>query len=148
MKKTLFIMAVLLFSASLSYAATEPKWSGSGGWSGDSRFNRMYDQGSVEAVKGEVVSIDRVSPARGMSPGIHISLKTSSGVLPVHLGPAWYLENQDIKISAGDRIEVVGSRVDIDGNPSIIAASVIKGDQKLTLRDEKGFPAWAGWRRR
>lgn len=136
-----------MLAASTSYAAT-PKWSGSGGWGEENRFSRMYDPGSVEVLKGEVVSIDKVSPKKDMSPGIHISLKTDSGVLPVHLGPAWYLENQDVKIAAGDKIEVIGSRVAIDGDTAIIAASVTKGDQKLTLRDDRGFPAWAGWRRR
>jgi len=61
---------------------------------------------------------------------------------------AWHVENQDIKIEAGDRIEVKGSRITYAGKPAIIAAEVKKGDEILTLRDENGFPVWAGWRRR
>jgi Glu-tRNA(Gln) amidotransferase subunit E-like FAD-binding protein len=81
-----------------------------------------------------------------MSYGVHLSLKTDKETINVHPGPAWYIENQDIKIQTGDKIEIKGSRVSIQGKPAIIAAEVKKGDEVLKLRDEKGFPVWAGWR--
>jgi len=64
------------------------------------------------------------------------------------LGPAWYIEQLDTIIEPGDRLEVKGSRVTYHGKPAIIAAEIKKGDAVLLLRDESGFPAWAGWRRR
>jgi hypothetical protein len=75
-------------------------------------------------------------------------LKTDKETLSVHLGPVWYLENQDIKIEAKDKIEVKGSKITFEGKPAIIAAEVRKGDDVLKLRDEAGFPSWSGWRRR
>jgi hypothetical protein len=66
----------------------------------------------------------------------------------VHLGPGFYIENQDVKLQAKDKVEVKGSRVTFDGKPAIIAAEVKKGDEVLKLRDDAGFPAWIGWRRR
>jgi hypothetical protein len=66
----------------------------------------------------------------------------------VHLGPGWYIENQDVKIAPKDSIEVKGSRIILDGKPAIIAAEVKKGDDVLVLRDVSGFPVWSGWRRR
>jgi hypothetical protein len=45
-------------------------------------------------------------------------------------------------------IEVRGSRVTFEGKPALIAAEVMKGDGTLRLRDQDGYPAWAGWRRR
>jgi hypothetical protein len=66
----------------------------------------------------------------------------------VHLGPQWYLENQDVKIEPGDRVEITGSRVTVQGKPTIIAAEVRKGDEVLQLRDAAGVPVWAGWRKR
>jgi hypothetical protein len=64
------------------------------------------------------------------------------------LGPAFYLENQDVKIEPKDKVEVKGSRVTFEGKPAIIAAEVKKGDEVLRLRDDNGFPMWSGWRRR
>lgn len=120
---------------------------GSGGWGMVSEYNRMYDVKTVETVKGEVVSVEEFS-SRGMSPGVHVTLKTEKETIPVHLGPQWFMEKQDAEIKAKDVVEVKGSRITFDGKPAIIAAEVKKGDQVLRLRDENGIPVWAGWRRR
>lgn len=81
-------------------------------------------------------------------PGPGMMWRGSGGWISVHLGPSWYLENQDIKLGPKDKGEVKGARVTFAGKPAIIAAEVKKGDQVLTLRDEAGFPVWAGWRSR
>jgi hypothetical protein len=82
-----------------------------------------------------------------MSSGVHLVLKTGTGEVSVHLGPQWYLENQDVKIEPKDKLEIKGSRVTMDGKPALIAAEIKKGDGVLRLRDEAGVPMWAGWRR-
>lgn len=75
-------------------------------------------------------------------------MKTDKEMIPVHLRPAWYIENQDVQIAPPDRIEVKGSRITLEGKPAIIAAEVKKGDDVLVLRDASGLPVWSGWRRR
>jgi hypothetical protein len=107
----------------------------------------MYDLKTVETIKGEVDKVDYVTPLKGMGRGVHLLLKTEQGMMNVHLGPAWYVENQDVKIAPKDRLEVKGSRVTIDGTPVVIAAEVRKGAEVLALRDDSGIPRWAGWRR-
>lgn len=124
------------------------RWSGSQGWGRGSDYARLYDAKTVETVKGEVVSVQTFTPAKGMAYGVHLQLKTDKETLSVHLGPSWYLENQDTKIEAKDVVEVRGSRVSFEGKPALIAAQVKKGDETLQLRDQDGDPAWAGWRRR
>jgi hypothetical protein len=124
------------------------KWRGSGGWGPGSAYGRMYDAKTVDKVTGEVATVDSITPMRGMSGGVHVALKTEQGEVSVHLGPQWYLENQDVKIEPGDRVEITGSRVTIQGKPTIIAAEVRKGDEVLQLRDAAGVPVWAGWRKR
>jgi hypothetical protein len=124
------------------------KWRGSGGWGPGSTYGRMYDAKTVDKVTGEVATVDTITPMRGMSGGVHVALKTEQGEVSVHLGPQWYLENQDVKIEPGDRVEITGSRVTVQGKPTIIAAEVRKGDEVLQLRDAAGVPVWAGWRKR
>jgi hypothetical protein len=75
-------------------------------------------------------------------------VRTDQETISVHLGPAWYVQRQDIKIVPGDKVEITGSRITYQGKPAIIAAEVKKGEEILKLRDENGFPAWSGWRRR
>ena len=143
-------LAALLVAASDSFAqrGTGMMGRGSGGWGPEGPYNRMYDSKSVETVTGEVISVSRMTPRKGMSGGLHMDVKTDKETISVHLGPSWYLENQDVKIEAKDKVEVKGSRITFGGKPAIIAAEVKKGEQVLKLRDDNGFPAWSGWRRR
>jgi len=107
----------------------------------------MYNPKTAETISGEVVSVDKFTPLKGMSYGVHLTVKTDKETISVHLGPAWYIENQDVKIEPKDKIQVKGSRITFDGKPAIIAAEVKKGQEVLRLRDENGFPVWSGWGR-
>ena len=66
-------MAVLVGAVS-SFA--QPRqgmmWRGSGGWGPGSQYNRMYDPKAVETISGEVTSIDRITPMKGMTGGVHV----------------------------------------------------------------------------
>ena len=147
----LFAGAIAISLAALSSYA-QPRggmmWRGSGGWGPATPYNRMYDPKAVETISGEVMSIDRITPNKGMAAGIHMTVKTDKDTVSVHLGPGWYLENQDVKIEPKDKVEVKGAKTTFAGKPAIIAAEVKKGDEVLKLRDDSGFPVWSGWRRR
>jgi hypothetical protein len=82
-----------------------------------------------------------------MSHRIHVMVKTDKEEISVHLRPAWYIGNQDVKIAVKDKLEIKGSRITFSGKPAIIASEVKKGDETLNLRDESGYPVWGGWRR-
>jgi hypothetical protein len=152
MKKILLVViAICIISfvpAVGSFAQGGMIWKGGGGWGMGSQYGRMYDPKSVETITGEVMRVDLITPMRGMSRGVHILLKTDKKSIAVHLGPSWYLQNQDVKILPNDKVEIKGSRITFQGKPVIIAAEVKKGDEVLKLRDEKGYPVWSGWRRR
>jgi hypothetical protein len=123
------------------------KWRGSGGWEGGSQYNMTYNTSTVETIKGEIVKIDLVTPMKGMSHGVHLRVKTGKETIDVQLGPALYIENQDVKLKVGDKIEIDGSRITLQGKPVVIAAEVKKSEEILKLRDDRGFPLWAGWRK-
>ena len=125
-----------------------PHLRGGGGWGPGGAYGRLYDPKTIETISGEVVAVELHTPMKGMGGGVHLQLKTDKQTISVHLGPVWYIENQDATIEVKDKIEVKGSRVTFDGKPAIIAAEVRKGDQVLKLRDDNGVPHWAGWRRR
>lgn len=107
---------------------------------------RMYSPASLETISGEVISVDRMTPiGRGRGGGgVHLLVKTNQETIEVHLGPAWYLENQNFSVAQGDRLEIKGSRVSTPGTLALIAAQVKKGNEVLVLRNEKGFPVWSG----
>jgi len=87
----------------------------------------------------------RSTPVRGMSRGVHLVLKTDKGeTIPVHLGPEWYIDKQEITFKPGDKVQIRGSRITFEDKPAIIAAEVTKDGRTLQLRDSNGVPVWAG----
>lgn len=130
------VAAVLILLASASFAQQE------------ARGSRMYDPRTVETVKGEVVSVEKIPFRGGKGYGVHLTLKTEKETLLVEVGPGWYVEKQPVKIEAKDNLEIKGSRITSRGKPAMIAAEIKKGDQILKVRDENGIPAWSGGSRR
>jgi hypothetical protein len=154
MKKTgtlavVTLIPIILFATeSFAQPAKGMKWYGSGGWGPGTQYGRLYNPKTVESISGEVVGVDTITPLKGMSSGVHLMVRTDQETISVHLGPAWYVQRQDIKIVPGDKVEITGSRIPYQGKPAIIAGEVKKGDEILKLRDINGLPVWSGWRRR
>ncbi|MFO7604850.1 MAG: hypothetical protein R6W72_00915 [Desulfurivibrionaceae bacterium] len=148
--ETGFIIATMFALLVFSVAESSGQRMGrGGGWGMGGSYGRMYDPATVETISGEVVEVGQVIPRKGMSPGVHLGLRGVDGkMISVHLGPAWFIENQEIVIEPGDKVEVKGSRIIFDGQPAIIAQEVGMGEDVLKLRDGNGYPVWRGWRRR
>jgi hypothetical protein len=112
-------------------------------------YGRLYDTSTVETIHGKTVRVEHVASRTGRSEGVHVILSTEGGgTIPVHLGPAWFVDNQELIVQPGDALAVTGSRVTLDGAPALIARTIVKGEDELVLRDEAGFPAWSASRRR
>ena len=106
-------------------------------------YGTMWEPKTVETLSGDVVAVEKYVPGRGgTSHGLRLSLKTEKETIPVILGPANYIEEQHIKFEPKDKVEVKGSKLLIQGQPTIIAAEVKKGDQILKLRNAEGVPFW------
>ena len=148
------VMTIAAMTVLMVFAGTEAgeqkgiAWKGGGGWGAGTPYGRMYNPQTVETITGEVVQVDEITPMKGMYYGVHAVVNTGKETVSVHLGPGWYIENQDVKIAPKDKIEVKGSRITFEGKPAIIAAQVKLGDEVLILRDPGGYPVWSGWRRR
>ncbi len=107
---------------------------------------RTFDPSAVTTVQGDVVEVATGQGPRGE--GVHLTLAVGSENLAVMVGPGSWLDQQPVKLSKGDRLEVKGSRTAFGGQPVLVAQEIRKGDQVLTLRDASGVPAWRGAGRR
>lgn len=108
---------------------------------------RLYDPATEVTVKGTVEKVTETAGRRGWN-GLHLTLQTEGPVYAVHVGPAAYVKRNGFTFSAGDRIEVTGSKVGIGGTETILAREIKKDGQVLTLRTSQGIPLWSRGRRR
>lgn len=139
------ITSIFLLTADRALAQSEMmRWRHNAGWGSGSQYSRLYDPQTIETISGKIISIERITPMQGMSHGIRLMVKTAKETIPVHLGPEWYVTNQDMQLQINERVEIKGSRITFNGKPAIIATEVKKGDKILTLRDSNGLPLWSG----
>lgn len=106
----------------------------------------MYDVKTEATVKGTVEAVETVTGMGGgrqAMGGMHLTLKTDTETLQVHVGPTAYLTEKGVTLAKGDTLEVLGSRVTMGGGPVVIARQITKGDQTWTLRDASGRPLWS-----
>jgi hypothetical protein len=146
MKIAMIAVPVILFMMLSVFVSAQPfSYSGSGGWGPNSVLGKAYNPRSVETIKGKVESIDYVTPQGTTSRGVVMTVNTERALIPVHLGPAWFIASQDQRIEPGDTVEVTGSVVTYQEKPVMIASQVVKGDEELRLRAENGRPMWNAW---
>jgi|SRR5690242_3648877 hypothetical protein len=103
---------------------------------------RDYDLKTVETVGGRVLSVENTTPAKRRGYWTQLMLQTDKEVIPVQLGPFWFIVKETPRIEANDTISVTGSRMMLDGRPAIVAANIAKGNELLKLRQNDGVPFW------
>lgn len=103
---------------------------------------RLYNPATERTVDGEVVRVE-VAPGKRGPRGVIAWMKSGDEFLPVHLGPAWFLKDENMKVEKGDRLIVLGSEISERGGPALIAREFKKQDHLLTLRDDEGVPKWS-----
>jgi sporulation protein YlmC with PRC-barrel domain len=112
-------------------------------------YKKIFDSKTIKTISGQVIKIDQV-PEFGF--GLQMRLAVfidKKEILPVYLGPAFYLVGpwQAKHFKLGDQVTVSGSQVTVRGEPLMIAMTVKRGNEVLRLRDQDGIPAWIGWKK-
>ena len=117
-----------------------------GGWHYGGPYGRQYFSGKDVTLEGTVADVGPFTPARGMTRGSKVILKTGSTLTTVHLGPIWYVQEQDLKLKKGDVIKVRGRQIGEGQDAIVFAAEIARGETKWTLRDIEGIPNWCAMR--
>lgn len=140
LKVAVYLVASGVVSGALAQAAQRGRQGGP-----------MYDMKTEASFAGTVDTVESVTrpdrSGRRSLGGTHLILKTVAETLEVHLGPSAFLMDKKINILKGDAVEILGSRVTIDGTQVLLAREIKKGDNTWTLRDASGHPMWSGGRR-
>jgi hypothetical protein len=100
-------------------------------------------------ITGKVSRVYTETLQDNMYPGMAVLIDTKDkGQVRVHLGPVWYLERQEFRLTPGQEVQVQGICLDEKGKKRLIASQVTVGDSVLLLRDREGRPMWEAWRKR
>ena len=128
---TLLFIAVIVFGMTTAAPAQGPRSSGP-----------IYDPKTETKVTGTVEDVQQQNHG-GWGTGTHLTLRTDSETLDVHVGPSQYVVSKQFSFAKGDRIEVLGSKVKIGTADALIAREITKGDKTLALRNAQGIPLWS-----
>ena len=145
MSKFKKIASLLLVTLLLS-AGASAKGGENDGWERVSRFNSFFNPDNLVHITGEVTNIDRANkPLSDMAEGLAVTVKTDDGKSHlVVIGPIWFTHfyKQKWDIAVGDRVDIRGSDVKVDGKPMIMAVWGRKDDLEMTVRNRQGRPVW------
>lgn len=146
-KRSAWVVAMgLVLVAGVAFAGSPDP--GTLGWCRGSAYDRTYDCNLEVVTPATVVKVEHFTPQPGMADGVRALVVIGSESLWVHLGPALYLEAQEVKVAPGDHVVFTGSNLRVNGEHFLVAAEVEKDGKVLHLRDHMGRPAWNGWRSR
>lgn len=121
-----------------------------------------YDPATEETVQGHVVTVlsetewtQRVRSrnpslrgsrgarlARVRMAGSHVLLDTPQGDIEVHVAPTSFLTANGFEIVRHEVMDVVGSRINVNGEEMIVAREITQDGRTLALRDAAGTPRW------
>ncbi len=113
-----------------------------GGMNGMNMKMMRYDASTETTITGTVQDV--LHPQMGRMNGTHLLVKTETETIEAHVGPSDFVTGEGFSFAKGDSVQVLGSRVTIDGKAALIAREVTKDGKTLTLRDKTGRPLWAG----
>jgi hypothetical protein len=103
---------------------------------------REYDVKTVETITGRVLSVENITVPKRRGYLVQVMLQTDREVIPIHLGPLWFIVKETPRIEVNDIITVTGSRMMLDGRTVVVAADIAKGNELLKLRQNDGIPFW------
>jgi hypothetical protein len=128
------------------------------GYGTDVAYSSAYDQHTVVRFKAKVKGLsttpgriagEATDKALMVRPFTMVTGKDGkkrflydTDLVPVELGPEWFVNDQSTKIKLNDYVEITGSRMVMGGTRVIIAQMVRKGVNVLAVRRMSGEPFW------
>lgn len=133
--RVLFGIFILLLLTSASSVVSQEKNS-------SAQAHYTYDDANQQTVRGWVVETRDFQCPVNNAMGSHITVKTETGSIEVHLAPASFMKQYDIAFAKDQNVTVVGSKITYEGKPALIAKSVTIWHETFNFRDAKGRPLW------
>jgi len=73
---------------------------------------------------------------------VELIIKSNEGKVVVYVCPKPFQDELGISFSKGDAITITGAKVKQEESEVILAREVVKGQDTILFRDDKGNPVW------
>ena len=100
-----------------------------------------YDVSTESKMKGVVEEIN-LPPKGSEKEAIHLIVKGDAQAVDIYLCPESFLKDMGVTFNKGDDLGFTTSKVKQNGADLLLAREVVKGNETLVLRDDKGVPVW------
>jgi len=100
-----------------------------------------YDSHTEAKTKGVVDEIKEI-PLANKREITELMVKSGNETIRVFVSPKSFQDEMGVSFSKGDEISLTGSKVKLQDADVILGKEVVKGNDTLLLRDDKGNPVW------
>ena len=104
-----------------------------------------YDLQTETKLKGTIEEV-RLPPKGSEKEIAYLLVKSGANTVDVYLCPQSFLAEMGVSFNTGDEISLTGSKVKHGEADLMLAREVVRGNDTVVLRDEKGNPVWNGRR--
>jgi hypothetical protein len=104
-----------------------------------------YDAATEATLKGTIDQISQVQ--MGNTTHVELVMKSGTDEFSVGVCPPDIFKDLIVSFATGDEVEITGSKVQLDEKPFVIAREIVKGNDRVLLRDKDGTPVWM-WSRK
>ena len=104
----------------------------------EGRNHALYVASKEVSLQGTVASFTENSMQ--FPPGAHVVVQTSSGLVDAHLGDARLLKRNNMEISQGASVRIIGESVTMPQGTFFLARLIQQGTQVVAVRSMQGFP--------
>lgn len=130
----IFLLVLLVFTPALAQKSNS-----------DETVLPKYDSHTEMKTKGVVDDIKEV-PLANKREITQLMVKSGTDTVRVFLCPKSFQDEMGVSFSKGDEISLTGSKVKLEDAEVILGKEVVKGNDTLLLRDDKGNPVWT-WKK-
>lgn len=117
-------------------------------WNKGSQYLQGFDLQKPVQVSGRIEKVVALSPAEGMPPGMELLIVGEGERSRVQMGPLAFLAQHDLKLEAGDQVKVEGWPGEVNGQPVVLAGTILHEGGSIQLRDRQGVANWPEWTER
>ncbi len=114
----------------------------------EAQLKKKFDPQQIVTIQGTIDRLDTITRQGRQAVNNRktqiAQVRTDTGPVTVHLGPAEFLAQQNFYPKVGDVLEITGGKIVTRQGEVLLATTIKSGNATCRLRDNNGIPVWTG----